>query len=214
MLKNPHLLTRVECYGVPRASASAVVVLVHGRTLSPEYMNEHVVHRLSLTELAFVAPAADNNTWYPSSFLNPLADNQPSLDFAFARLDAIKNELAGEGVPPEKIFWCGFSQGACLISEFLFTQPQRWGGIIAFTGGLIGPPDQDWVTTGDFAGTPAYFTTSEADPFVPESRVRETASRFSAAGALVSVELHLGRAHEICDAEIDRARFILQDRSS
>ena len=56
-IDNPHLQQRVEHYGVPVRDARVVVVLVHGRTITPEYMYEHVVQPLALDDVAFVAPA-------------------------------------------------------------------------------------------------------------------------------------------------------------
>jgi len=209
MVINPHLLTQTEHFGAPIDSAAAVVVLVHGRGQSPRYMADNFVDRLGCIDLAFVAPAAADNTWYPASFLAPLPDNQPGLDHTMQRLAVLRDDLFGEGLTPERIVWCGFSQGACVVSEFVGRDPRRWGGLLALTGGLIGPPGTDWVFDASFDGMPAYFSTSEADPFVPEDRVRDTATRFAAAGARVTVEIHLGREHEISDAEIDRARFVL-----
>jgi phospholipase/carboxylesterase len=206
---NAHLLMRVERYGAPSAFAPATVVLVHGRGQDPEYMLEHFVNRLDRDDLAFIAPAAAGNSWYPTSFLAPLADNEPSLRHTMERMAQIRDELLDSGLAPQQIVWCGFSQGACVISQFVSLDPRRWGGLIALTGGLIGPVGTEWTIDGDLEGMPAYFTTSEADAFVPEFRVRDTAARFAAAGALTSVEFHLGRAHEICAAEIDRARFLL-----
>jgi phospholipase/carboxylesterase len=213
MVVNPHLLTPTQHYGAPIGSASAVVVLVHGRGQSPQYMADNLVDRLHRTDLAFIAPAAADNTWYPTSFLAPLADNQPGLDQTMQRLAVLRDDLIGEGIAPSRIVWCGFSQGACAVSQFVSREPQRWGGLLALTGGLIGPPGTDWVIDGSFDGMPAYFSTSEADPFVPEDRVRDTAARFAAAGARVTVEIHLGREHEISDTEIDRARFALSSFS-
>ena len=209
MLVNPHLLTQIEYFGAPIESAAVVVVLVHGRGQTPQYMADNFVDRLGRADVAFVAPAAADNTWYPTSFLAPLADNQPGLDHTLQRLAVIRDDLLGEGLTPERIVWCGFSQGACVVSQFVSGDPQRWGGLLALTGGLIGPPGTDWTIAGSFDGMPAYFSTSEADPFVPEERVRDSAARFAAAGALVTVELHLGREHEISAVEIDRARFAL-----
>jgi predicted esterase len=172
-------------------------------------MNEHVVARLDASDIAFVAPAAADGSWYPNSFLAPLNDNQPGLGFTLERLEVLVDELITEGIPAERIVWCGFSQGACVASQFLADNPKRWGGLIAFTGGLIGPPGTQWRVNGNFVDMPAYFSTSEADPYVPENRVRDSATFFAAAGAVVSVELHLGREHVISDAEIDRAKFLL-----
>lgn len=206
---NPHLQQRVERYGVRVDVARVVVILLHGRTHSPEYMNEHVVARLRLQDIAYIAPAAADGTWYPNSFLAPISENQPGIDFTIERLGDLADELLGNGVLAKQIVWCGFSQGACAASQFLAENPKRWGGLIAFTGGLIGPVGTQWRIDGDFAEMPTYFSTSEADPFVPEERVRESATAFAAAGAAVSVEFHLGRGHIISDAEIERARFIL-----
>lgn len=206
---NLHLQQRVERYGVQVDVARVAVILVHGRSHSPEYMNEHVVARLGLSEIAYIAPAAADGTWYPNSFLAPISDNQPGIDFTMARLSILADELISSGMSAKRIVWCGFSQGACAVSQFLAENPKRWGGLIAFTGGLIGPAGTQWSIEGDFADMPTYFSTSEADPFVPEERVRESASIFASAGANVSVEIYLGRGHIISDAEIDRARFIL-----
>lgn len=208
-MTNPHLQQRVERYGVAVGVARIVVVLVHGRGQTPEYMFEHVVKRLTVSEVAFIAPSAAGDSWYPNSFLASLSDNQPGLDLTLQRLGAIAHDLNEDGVRLENIFWCGFSQGACAVSQFLATNPGRWGGLLALTGGLIGPPGTQWNIDGRFADMPAYFSTSEADPFVPENRVRETAAMFARSGAAVSFELHLGREHVICDAEIDRANFML-----
>lgn len=206
---NLHLQQRVERYGIQVNVARVIVILVHGRMHSPEYMNENVVARLRLSDIAYIAPAAADGAWYPNSFLAPISDNQPGIDFTIARLGVLADELISNGVPEERIVWCGFSQGACAVSQFVADNPRRWGGLIALTGGLIGPAGTHWSIAGDFADMPAYFSTSEADPFVPEERVRESASIFAAAGATVSVEVHLGRGHFISDAEIDRTRFIL-----
>ncbi len=206
---NPHISQRVERYGVDVASARLVVILVHGRTITPEYMNEHVVMRLTSKDVAFIAPAAEGNSWYPSPFMAPLSDNVPAIQYTMERLDGLVNEVLHSGMPAERIYWCGFSQGACAVTQYVANNPRRWAGLIALTGGLIGPPGTPWIINGKFDGMPAYFSTSEADPHVPEQRVRDSASVFAAAGARVSVEFHLGRDHSICAAEISRVQFML-----
>lgn len=206
---NPHRLERVEHYGVAVRDARVVVVLVHGRTLAPEYMNEHVVRRLDLGEIAYVAPAAAGNSWYPKSFLEPIEENQPGIDDTMELLDHLGGELLAEGVAENKIVWCGFSQGACAVSQYLSLNPRRWGALIAFTGGLIGAQGAEWQIEPRFENMPAYFSTSDVDPFVPEFRVRESVALFKNAGAEVSFDLLIGRPHEISDPEIARAREML-----
>jgi len=206
---NYHLQQRVEHYGVPIGDAQVVVVLVHGRTLTPEYMNEFVVKRLEIENIAYVAPAAQGNTWFPKGFLEPLVENQIGIDFTLQRLETIGTELLEKGISPKKIIWCGFSQGASALCQFMASKPRRWGALIAFTGGLIGPPGTQWNIDGDFAGMSTYFCTSDVDPYVPEFRVKETAVIFESAGADVKSEFFIGRPHEISDAEIAQAKSMI-----
>ncbi len=206
---NPHLLERVEHYGIPMRDARVVVVLVHGRSSTPEYMNEYVVQRLGLTDIAYVAPAAAGNSWYPKGFLEPIEDNQPGIDNTMELLQSVVDSVLVAEVLSRKIVWCGFSQGACAVSQFVSLRPRRWGGLIAFTGGLIGPPGTKWKIEPLFESMPAYFSTSDDDPFVPEVRARESVALFKAAGVKVDFDLIIGRPHEISDREIARANELL-----
>ncbi len=206
---NPHLHQRVEHYGAPVRDARVVVVLVHGRTITPEYMDEHVVQPLALDDVAYVAPAAADNSWYPAGFLFPIEENQPGIDNTMELLDHVVGGLLDSGVSAQRLVLCGFSQGACSVSQYASLHPRRWGGLIAFTGGLIGSPGTDWNIAGSFDGMPAYFSTSDIDPFVPELRVNESVAVFKAAGADVQVDLILGREHEVSPLEIARAKELL-----
>jgi predicted esterase len=202
----------VRLFGAPLDEAARVVVLLHGRDQDPGYVDEHVVRRIDDPSLGWVAPAAPGRTWYPVGFLSPLDHNQPALRHAELRLDRLGAQLGDLGFPPERIVWCGFSQGACLACHHLARTTRRWSGLVAFTGGLIGPPGTGFslaigaeagAGAGGFGGMPAYFGTGDADPWVPEWRVRETAQAFAAAGAAVRLDVFPGRDHEICDAEIE-----------
>jgi predicted esterase len=206
---NPHLQQRVEHYGPLIHEARIVVVLVHGRTITPEYMYEHVVLPLALEDVAFVAPAAADNSWYPKGFLLPIVENQPGIDHTMELFDQVVGGLLDTGVSAQQLVLCGFSQGACAASQYASLHPRRWGGLIAFTGGLIGPPGTNWNITGNFDGMPAYFSTSDIDPFVPEFRVSESVAIFKAAGAEVNFDLIIGREHEVSPTEISRAKALV-----
>jgi predicted esterase len=159
--------------------------------------------------VAYLAPQAAGHQWYPYSFLAPIADNEPWLSSALAKVGAIVQFAVDAGVLLERVFVCGFSQGACLSSEFVARNPARYGGLIAFTGGLIGPPDTNLKHAGNLAGMPALFSSGDPDPHVPWSRVLESAEQFTAMGADVKTQRYPGRPHTVLPQEIKSAREIL-----
>jgi phospholipase/carboxylesterase len=103
----------------------------------------------------------------------------------------------------------GFSQGACLASEYVARNPTRYGGLAALSGGLLGetvdPADYD----GDLAGTPAFIGCSDVDPHIPAERVRETAAVFEALSADVDMRLYEGMAHTVTQDEVDAVRDLV-----
>jgi phospholipase/carboxylesterase len=158
---------------------------------------------------AYLAPQAAGNAWYPFSFLAPIEKNEPWLSSALAKVATIVHQAEAAGVSRDRIFVCGFSQGACLSSEFVARNPARYGGLIAFTGGLIGPPDADLHHDGDLEGMPALFSSGDPDPHVPWSRVLESAEQYTAMGAVVKTQRYPGRPHTVLPQEINSARELI-----
>jgi predicted esterase len=190
--------------GPDPADARAVCVLLHGRgrdTADVLALGE----RMGVSDVAFLAPAARGNTWYPQSFLAPLGANEPHLGSALGVVDALLGTL-GE---LERVVLGGFSQGACLAAEYALRHPRRYGGLLLYTGGAIGPPGTQWPARGSFAGTPAYLGTSDPDAWVPVERVRETAALLRAQGAEVTLQVFPGMDHMVGDAEIAAGRALL-----
>jgi phospholipase/carboxylesterase len=216
---NPHLATATQTAGPEPGPEGVVVVVIHGRAQDPAYVRQYIVDRLSaphvgvadvgIREVTFVMPAADGGTWYPQSFLAPSEDNEPYLTWALERLDVLAAELVSIGVPDRRVIWAGFSQGGCLVSEWVARHPGRWGGLAAFTGALIGPPDRDRHHAGDLAGTPVFLGTSDVDEWVPEARVHETAEALRAQGGAVELRVYPGMAHEINDDEISALQSMI-----
>ncbi|WP_263368056.1 alpha/beta hydrolase [Edaphobacter bradus] len=210
MSNDPHQAQPVLHAGVPLAEASGAVVLVHGRGGSAEdilSLSQPLYH----SQLAYLAPQAAGRTWYPYSFLAPIAENEPWLTSAIRKIAATVQTAIDAGVPRDRIFVCGFSQGACLATEFVARNPARYAGLIGFTGGLIGPPEADLAHAGDLAGTPVFLGSSDPDPHVPWKRVEATAKRLREMNAVVTTRRYEGMPHTINPEELEFGRRLIHD---
>jgi phospholipase/carboxylesterase len=211
VVSDPHRDEPVLTLGAKLTEAAAAVILLHGRGASAEDI-------LGLTtgmydeRFAYLALQAAGNAWYPYSFMAPIEKNEPWLSSALAKVATIVHQAEAAGVSRDRIFVCGFSQGACLSSEFVARNPARYGGLIAFTGGLIGPPNANLHHEGNLEGMPALFSSGDPDPHVPWSRVLESAEQYTAMGAHVKTQRYPGRPHTVLPQEIKSARDLIFER--
>lgn len=194
--------------GTPLESARKVLVMVHGRGANAEDILSLMPH-LGLEDFAVLAPQATNNTWYPFSFMAPPLQNEPWLSSGLALLKEIEEEVVSAGKSPEDIYFLGFSQGACLTLEYVTRHAKKYGGAIAFTGGLIGDELRKENYHGDFAQTPIFIGTSDPDPHVPVWRVKETSDLLGEMNAAVKVKTYPGMGHTISGDELNEARAVL-----
>ena len=208
--KDPHAGQPVLTAGPAPEEAVATLVLLHGRGASAEdILSLHGA--LGLEGLAALAPQAAGYTWYPHTFLAPLDANQPYLDSALRRVESIVADLLARGVPSNRIALLGFSQGACLTSEFLARHPRRYGAGIILTGGIIGPPGTPRDYPGSLGGTPVFLGANVPDPHVPFERVTETEEVLTRMGAAVELRRYPGMPHAINEDELHVCRTLLQD---
>jgi phospholipase/carboxylesterase len=207
-VNDPHRDQPVRTLGARLEQAAAAVILLHGRGASAEDILGLATEMYD-ERVAYLAPQAADHRWYPLSFMAPIKDNEPWLSSALAKVGSIVKQVVDTGVSLERIFICGFSQGGCLSAEFAARNPARYGGVIALTGGLIGPPDADLHHNGNFAGMPAVFSSGDPDPHVPWSRVVASAEQFRTMGAEVQLQRYPGRPHTVLPQEIKAAREIL-----
>ena len=191
--------------GQPLESAKAAVVLVHGRGASASDILA-LAGEVGHPEFAYLAPEAAGNSWYPYSFLAPIAQNQPWLNSALSFLGRVVARAVAAGVPRHQVALLGFSQGACVATEFVARNAARYGALLAFTGGLIGPLGTQFNYSGDLAGTHCFFGAGDPDPHVPWVRVKESAYVFSALGGVVTLRRYPGLPHTISQDEIRHAK--------
>lgn len=194
--------------GEPLASARAAMIMMHGRgaTAADILM---LAEELPQPGFAYLAPEAADDTWYPNSFLAPIASNEPALSSALAVIASLLEQANRAGIPAERTVILGFSQGACLSLEFVARHARRYGGMIALSGGLIGPDGTPRDYPGSLAGTPVFLGCSDIDPHIPKERVLHSAEVLQALGGQVTTKLYPRMGHTINRDEILVARSII-----
>lgn len=205
----PHAGALVIAGGAPLTSAKAAVILVHGRGATAESMLP-LAEAFGREDIAYLAPEAVGNTWYPYSFLTPMNENEPGLSSALSLIGALVERLGDEGFPPERVGFAGFSQGACLSLEFAARNARRYGLVAGLSGGLIGPPGTPRNYPGSLAGTPVFLGCSDIDPHIPLGRVQETTRVLRGLGAQVEERIYPGFGHSVNDDEIGSVQALLE----
>ena len=202
----PHQGQPVVAAGAPLDQAQGAMILVHGRgataesilTLAPEFAR---------SDWAYLAPQAAGNTWYPYSFLAPIDQNEPGISSGLTAVADLLAQVTAAGIPPERVILLGFSQGACLALEFAARHARRYGGVVGFSGGLIGPDGTPRNYAGSLAGTPVFLGCSDVDFHIPKKRVEESTAVLQQLGGEVTMRLYPGMGHTVNQDEIE---FVLE----
>ncbi len=208
MTADPHGGSRIVVAGTPLTEAAGAMILLHGRGATAEDILG-LGQALAPEGWVLLAPQAADHTWYPYSFLAPRAENEPYVSSALAKVRSTVEHVLSAGVPADRIVIAGFSQGACLTTEFVGRNPWRYGAALAFTGGLIGPLDEPIALSGDLAGTPVLLSSGDPDPHVPWARVEQSAELLRGIGAEVTLRRYPGRPHTVSAEEVRAARELL-----
>jgi len=202
---DPHDGQPIRTAGADVDDADAAVVVVHGRGARAGGMLRFA-REFGRAGIHYVAPQAYRGTWYPDSFLAPVERNQPHLDAALAH--AVEHARSG-GLPARKVLLVGFSQGACLVSEFVARNPERYAGLVLLSGGLIGAAGTDFDYDGDVDAMPFLLGVSDDDPHIPVSRAEATVEVFERLGADVRFDEYHGRGHGIFEEEVAYLRELV-----
>lgn len=194
--------------GLSLGQAKKALILLHGRGGSAEDILTLRDH-LPVNDFYIVAPQATNHSWYPFSFLSPIQQNEPWFSSALSLVKSIVDDIEAAGITSENIFIGGFSQGACLTLEFATRYAQRWGGVFALTGGLIGNKVFPEHYQGDFSGTKIFISNSQNDPHVPLTRSEDSKKLMEKMGAQVNIKVYQDRPHTVVMDELEEASTIL-----
>ncbi|HEY5035195.1 MAG TPA: alpha/beta hydrolase [Candidatus Dormibacteraeota bacterium] len=211
-MTDPHQGQPVLEAGEPLATARAAMILVHGRGASAAdimALGAELMH----PGVAYLAPQATGNAWYPHPFTAPMESNEPYLSSALEVLASLLATVE-KSVAADRVILLGFSQGACLTLEFAARHARRYGGVVGLSGGLIGPDGTPRDYPGSFDGTPAFLGCSDVDPHVRKERVLEAAEVYTRMGAKVTAKLYPGMGHTVNEDEIAAVREIVAATAS
>ena len=207
-IHGPHQGGPVLTAGAPLDQAQAAMILIHGRGATAESILD-LAGAVDRPGFAYLAPQAAGNTWYPNSFLAPIAGNEPGLSSGLAVIDSLLAHLAAAGMPAERTILLGFSQGACLMLEYLARHARRYGGVAGLSGGLIGPDGTPRDYAGSLAGTPVFLGCSDVDFHIPKERVAESAAVLRRLGGDVTVRLYPNMGHTVNADELAAVRVLM-----
>ena len=194
--------------GTPLRDAAGAIILLHGRGGTAEEIL-HLGRAIAPVGWAMLAPQAHGNSWYPLSFLAPRKQNEPQLTSALGVVRAVLETALAAGIEQQDVALAGFSQGACLSTEYVGRNPRRYAALLAFTGGLLGPMDVPLELSGNLDGTPVLLSAGDPDSHVPWARVQQSAELLQQIGGIVTLRRYPGKAHSIAQEEIEQAREIL-----
>lgn len=198
----------IQTAGKPIKEAKKALIMLHGRGADAQDILGLAAH-FNVSAYALLAPEATNRTWYPYSFMVKPEQNEPWLSSALDLLKEMVEEVKEQGISSENIYFLGFSQGACLTLEFVTRNATKYGGVAAFTGGLIGDKINLENYSGDFNETPIFIGTGNPDPHVPLERVKESVAILEKMNARVELQVYDGRPHTISLEEIETANRVV-----
>ncbi|MDI6401426.1 dienelactone hydrolase family protein [Balneolaceae bacterium ANBcel3] len=199
---DPHAGQPVLEKGEPLEKAKAAVILMHGRGASAESILS-LESAINIPDVAWLAPQAATNAWYPYTFLSPVDQNEPGYSSSLLKMKELIDRVAEAGIPHERIILAGFSQGACLASEFAGRFPSRFGGVVVLSGGLIGDTVEKERYQGDLKGTPVFIGCSDIDAHIPVERVHETAEILDQLNGNVTKKIYPGMGHIVNEEELE-----------
>ena len=194
--------------GVPLAEARAAMILVHGRGASAADVMT-IAAEVMHPGIAYLAPEAAGDVWFPHPFTAPVDSNEPYLGSALGVIETLLTRVEAS-IPAQRVLLLGFSQGAGLVLEFAARHARRYGGVVGLSGGLIGPDGTSRDYPGSFEGTPVFVGCSDVDPYIRKERFLETAEVFERMNASVTARLYPGMGHTVNTEEIEAVREIVE----
>ncbi len=207
-VNGPHQNQPVVTGGLGIDNAKMAMILIHGRGASAESMLMFA-DEFEAGDIHYRAIQAKGHTWYPRSFMAPKEMNQPGIKSGLQAIYDQISELNEANIPAKKIILLGFSQGACLTTEFAARHPQQYAGIVGLSGGLIGDKIDPQNYKGSMEQTPVFLGCSDRDPHIPQERVDLTEEVLQKIGANVTKKIYVGMGHTVNRDEIQHIQNMI-----
>lgn len=197
--------------GMPPGEALVHCIFIHGRTQSPEDMQEQAIARLKTTGVAYILPRATGNSWYDARATDCLTDvTRRQLGDSVAHIRSLVAEAARSTRRQVPLVIAGFSQGACLAIEYAMQHGPWTGTMINFTGCRVGTTSCQRPFA-DLDCMPVYLTGSDKDSWISTDAFSAAAEALARARARLRCEIFPDRGHEISAPEIAAMDLILSD---
>ncbi|MEL6309678.1 MAG: phospholipase [Chloroflexota bacterium] len=196
-------------HGATLENAKVAVLLMHGRGASAPDLLPFVKQLPQADDVVYMMPQATQNTWYPNSGFGSFEANEPFLSSAWGTIDERLAQIKEAGIGQENIIVGGFSQGACLMSEYVARNAGQYGGLLVLSGALMGTEHTSRDYKGSLAGTQVWVGGANNDPWVTGKQLNETATVFEKLGATVSKKIHDSSDHTIRPADVESATNII-----
>ncbi len=217
MTDDPHGRGAIRRAGPARGRLA--LIMLHGRGAGADGILP-LAAELGLIDATLFAPEAAGRSWWPVSFLAPMAQLEPWLDSALNAVARAVDAAADEGFADDRIVLLGFSQGGCLALEYAARSGRRFRHVFGLSAGLIGTADDGGEADDDLygfapkrfdyaaelTGLPIYIGCHARDPHIPLRRFHETENVFRSLGARCTANVAAGAGHGIAGPDVAALR--------
>lgn len=203
----------IRMFNKPIRGASKAIIMLHGRGGTADDLVETLQSCFKLEDFAILAPQATKFSWYPKRCIDAHEQNEPWLSSALDILDQAVRQVIDGGISARRLFFLGFSQGACVMLEYLARQADRFAAAFAYSGGLMGDRLNEESYQGSFGGMEILLGASDVDPHLPLRRLLETERVLREHGATVHTRIYPGMGHTINGDEVKFTNNILLGNS-
>jgi predicted esterase len=209
----PHLGEKILYSGPKAQNGKNALILIHGRGSNAESILP-IANELELEDTVIIAPEASQFTWYPYRFIEKRESNEPGITSGLTLINSIISSLIDSGISTDNIFLLGFSQGACLVLDYVARNPRKFAGVFALSGGLIGDILIKNEYSGSLDNTPIFLGCSDNDFHIPKERVHESAEIFRSLTANVITKIYENMGHTISYEEIKEINEIIKNHNT